>query len=64
MGDINLQLPAPYEAVAVAALNLVGKIIEGQPPEVKAQLWQCYIEDMKNWREFGMTIWKALGLIK
>ncbi len=42
----------PYEAVIVALLNLVGKIIDGQPPDVKKQLWEMYLEDAKAWRAF------------
>jgi len=29
-------------------------IVEGQPAEVKKQLWDWYIEDVKRWRKlFG-----------
>lgn len=33
-------------------LDLVKTIIEGQPPEVKAELWKIYLEDVKAWRAF------------
>jgi hypothetical protein len=26
--------------------------IEGQPPDVKAELWRIYLEDVKAWRAF------------
>ncbi len=45
----------PFTAVmnlASKALDLIGKIVDGQPPEVKKQLWEWYIEDMKAWRAF------------
>lgn len=47
----------PYEDFAIALINLISKVIEGQPPETKKQLWEWYIEDVKAWREF----WKGLG---
>ena len=46
----------PYEDLAIAALRVIEKIIDGQPAEVKKQLWEWYVEDMKSWREF----WKAV----
>lgn len=46
----------PYEDFAIALINLISKVIEGQPPEVRKQLWEWYIEDVKAWREF----WKGL----
>jgi hypothetical protein len=30
--------------------KLVTVIVEGQTPEVKKQLWDWYIEDVKFWR--------------
>jgi hypothetical protein len=48
----------PYEDLAIAALRVIEKIIEGQPPEIKAKLWEWFAEDMKAWREF----WKAVKL--
>jgi hypothetical protein len=47
----------PYEDVAIALVNLIGKVIEGQPPQVKADLWRIYVEDVKAWRAF----WAGLG---
>lgn len=38
-------------ALAITAIaNMVTKMIEGQPPEVKKQMWEWYIEDVKWWR--------------
>lgn len=45
----------PYEDLAIAALGLIGKIVDKQPPEVAAELWRGYLEDVKAWREF----WRA-----
>lgn len=42
----------PGEAVLLALLGLFTKIIEGQPPEVRAKLWEYYLEDVKAWRTF------------
>jgi hypothetical protein len=49
----NVALYGPYEQLGIAACRLIEKIIDGQPPEVKKQLWEWYIEDMRGWREFG-----------
>lgn len=46
----------PYEDLAIRIIELVEKIIDGQPPEVKKQIWEWYIEDTKAWRDF----WKSL----
>lgn len=46
----------PYEDLAIAALCLLEKIVDGQPPEVKKQLWEWFIEDMKGWRDFWARI--------
>jgi len=32
-------------------LQIVLKAMEGQPPAVREQLWQWYVEDMKRWRK-------------
>jgi hypothetical protein len=42
----------PYEDLAIALVGLIGKVIDGQPPEVRAELWKIYVEDVKAWREF------------
>jgi len=34
------------------ALQIVLETIKGQPPDVKAELWRMYIQDIKEWREF------------
>ena len=33
-------------------LRIILTAIEGQPPEVKAELWRLYLEDVKQWRAF------------
>ena len=33
-------------------LKIVLVAIEGQPPDVKAELWRLYLEDVKAWRAF------------
>ena len=57
MPEVTGSVHGPYEDLGIAALNLVGKIIDSQPPETKKILWDSYIEDMKAWREF----WKNLA---
>lgn len=33
-------------------LKIVLAAIEGQPPEVRAEFWRMYLEDVKRWRAF------------
>lgn len=33
-------------------LKIVVLAMEGQPPEVRAELWKIYLEDVKAWRAF------------
>lgn len=33
-------------------LKIILEAIQGQPPEVKAELWRMHLEDVKAWREF------------
>lgn len=47
---------APYEAMGIALINLVREVIAGQPPDVRAELWRMYAEDIREWRAF----WKGL----
>ena len=42
----------PYEQLLVAILQLAQTVIDGQPPDVKAELWRMYLEDVKAWRAF------------
>lgn len=42
----------PYEDLAMKVLDVIEKVLDGQPADVRKQLWQWYIEDMKGWREF------------
>lgn len=52
MPDLQAAVHGPYEDLAIKALEVIEKIIDGQPPDVKKQLWEWYIEDMKGWRAF------------
>jgi len=45
-------------ALAVKALaEMVTEIVKGQPPELKAKMWEWYVKDMETWRKF----WKVDG---
>lgn len=48
----------PYEAAIIAIAHLFEKIIESQPPEVRAELWKMYVEDLKAWRAFWQSVAK------
>lgn len=44
--------PVTAAALAVKAIaEMVTAIVEGQPPEVKKQIWEWYIDDQKRWRK-------------
>ena len=43
-------------AFATELVKLIEKAIDGQPPEVKAELWRLHIDDIKAWRAF----WQGL----
>jgi hypothetical protein len=49
---VAVSLSAPYEAVAIKLIELIMKVIESQPPEVRADLWKMYVDDVKAWRSF------------
>lgn len=43
----------PITAMAMAAkaiAEMITAIVEGQPPEVKAQAWAWWVEDQAFWR--------------
>jgi hypothetical protein len=45
----------PITACALATraiAEMVTEIVKGQPPEVKRQLWDWYVEDQKRWRRW------------
>ncbi len=52
MPDVNLGVQLPGEALAIEILRLIEKVIDGQPPDVKAELWRQYVEDVRAWRQF------------
>ena len=52
VGSIQLSAQLPGEALAIALINLIQTIVEGQPPEVKQRLWEHYLTDMEAWRKF------------
>ena len=45
-------LPETFLQLANSMIQLVTKIVEGQPPEVRRQLWEWYVKDIAWWRRF------------
>jgi hypothetical protein len=44
--------PLTAAALAVKAIaEMVTAIVEGQPPDVKKQIWDWYVADQKAWRK-------------
>ena len=52
MPDVNVGLTLPGERVMVAAIDLVKTILEGQPQEVREELWRMHMEDVRDMRAF------------
>lgn len=42
----------PISAVIIALTDLFKEIIKSQPPDVQAELWRMFLEDLKAWRAF------------
>lgn len=44
--------PITAWALAVRALaEMVTEIVRGQPPEIRQQVWQWWLEDQARWRK-------------
>jgi hypothetical protein len=41
-----------FAAMITSICQMVTAIVEGQPPEVKKQLWEWYVKDVEAWRKF------------
>ena len=44
---IKAAIHGPYEDAIIAGFVLMGKLIDGQTPEQKAQIWQGWIDFWK-----------------
>ena len=45
----------PVTAVALATkaiAEMITEIVKGQPPDVRKQIWDWFIEDQKRWRKW------------
>jgi hypothetical protein len=45
----------PITACALATkaiAEMITAIVQGQPPEVRRQMWDWYVEDQKRWRRW------------
>ena len=38
--------------LATVIADIIKTAMEGQPPEVRAELWRQHLEDVKAWRAF------------
>jgi hypothetical protein len=43
-------------AIIEKILDIVKIALEGQPPDVRAELWRMYLEDVKAWRAFWANL--------
>ncbi len=51
----------PGEAAIVAICSLFEKIVDGQPPEVKAEMWKRWMEFTKPFHDAAVRGAKALA---
>lgn len=49
--NINFSVSIPGEQFFIALFGMVTALVESQPPEVKKQLWDWYVQDVKKWRK-------------
>jgi hypothetical protein len=42
----------PYERAIIKGLEVIEKVMDSQPPEVQAKLWQRFVEDQEALRVF------------
>lgn len=56
--------PTAFVTLANSIIQLIIKISEGQPPEVRKQLWEWYVKDIAWWREFLKIDEKKEGIVK
>ena len=55
---IKAAIHGPYEDAIIAGFALIGKLVDGQSPEQKIQIWQGWID---FWKPFNSLISK-IGL--
>ena len=60
--NVNVSVYAPYERFFIKLLETIDKVIDGQSPQVKDQLWRMYIEDVQAWRKFWSSFHIDLGI--
>ncbi len=51
MAGVQISATFPGELLIVRLLEFATEVVKGQPPEVKKQLWQWYIEDAARFRK-------------
>lgn len=59
MPGINLTVVAPGDVVGLmrSLVDLTKAVVDGQPPEVKKQLWDWYVNDVRQLRKlFGLEV--------
>jgi hypothetical protein len=56
MTEASLKITGPYEQAIVSVCELVGKIIDGQPKEVKEQMWKDYLDFVKPWNAIASQL--------
>lgn len=42
----------PITSIILAVTELLKEVIKSQPPDVQAELWRMFLQDLKDWRAF------------
>lgn len=50
---LGASVHGPYEDLAIAGIQLIEKLIDGQTPEQKAKIWQSWIDFWQPLMEIG-----------
>ena len=50
--DAQLSVRGPYEDLGIAVIGLIRDILAKMPPDVTAELWRLYLDDVREWRAF------------
>ena len=67
--SVNVSVQGPYEAAIIEGFRLLEKIIDGQPPDVKATLWNNWLTATQPFHDVSVALMSKVataieGLLK
>lgn len=57
---IGVGVHGPYEDLAIEVIRFARDIILSAPEDVRRQLWEMHLEDVKGWRAFWQNVAKLI----